>query len=287
MLILFSYTFLYLTIISLWIPKKKGVQIWHAFFLAAILLGLLSQQIRPIGIIPLILLPLVIFKFQKTAHADIKFLLAILIIVLCVGLAAHLFPGFSSLKVINQVYLSKDAVPFTLSLNFDKTCIGIFILGLSHQLITNKSDWSNLFKRTLPLMIGIILVLITLAVFLGFVRFYPKLPGSLPIWAITNLLFISTAEEAFFRGFLQKNLSEVMKKIPYGNITALFLASLLFGLAHYPGGIKYILLAGISGVGYGFVYDKTGYIEASIMTHFGLNLTHFLLFTYPMLASAL
>jgi len=287
-LVLLSYSLLYLTVISLWIPKRTGIQIWHVLLIASILFGLFSQQIKPISIIPIVLLPLaIIYELKKTISFGIRVVLFILVLLLCVGLGAHLFPGFYNLKVLNQVYISKNAIPFTMYLNFDKALIGIFILGLSHQLITSKKDWVNLFKHTIPLMTSIIFIVIIFAILLGFIRFDPKLPNNLPIWIITNLLFVSAAEEAFFRGFLQKNLSQAMKKINYGNYIAILCVSILFGIVHYAGGIKYILLATISGLGYGFVYDRTKHIESSIITHFSLNLTHFLLFTYPMLASAL
>ena len=44
-----------------------------------------------------------------------------------------------------------------------------------------------------------------------------------------------------------------------------------------------VLLAGLAGVGYGLAY-RFGGLAAAIATHFGLNLLHFALFTYPMLA---
>src|SRR5437868_3760189 len=107
------------------------------------------------------------------------------------------------------------------------------------------------------------------------------------MWAITNLLFVCMAEEAFFRGFIQKNLALMMKKIRYGDYLALLIASFLFGLAHYAGGTKYAILATVAGMGYGWVYLTAKRIEGSILTHFGLNLTHFLFFTYPALAGVI
>ncbi len=74
------------------------------------------------------------------------------------------------------------------------------------------------------------------------------------------------AEEAFFRGFIQKNLSLMMKKIRHGDYLALLIAALLFGLAHYAGGTKYVILATVAGMGYGWVYLTTKRIEGSILT---------------------
>ena len=64
---------------------------------------------------------------------------------------------------------------------------------------------------------------------------------------------------------------------------ALLLASLLFGLVHVGAGWHWVLLASIAGVGYGMAY-RFGGLGAAVATHFGLNLLHFGLFTYPMLA---
>ncbi|WP_419656688.1 putative CAAX protease family protein [Desulfosarcina variabilis str. Montpellier] len=51
--------------------------------------------------------------------------------------------------------------------------------------------------------------------------------------------------------------------------------------------LKYVILATAAGWGYGIIFQRTGSIDASIMTHFGLNTTHFIFFTYPALATVL
>ena len=62
---------------------------------------------------------------------------------------------------------------------------------------------------------------------------------------------------------------------------AIAVGSLLFGLSHFAGGTSYIVLATVAGLGYGIVYQRTQSIEMSMLAHFTLNTTHFLLFTYP------
>ncbi len=71
----------------------------------------------------------------------------IFVIILSIGLAAHELPGFHNLNVLDHVYISSNAIPFTLYLNFDKTVVGIFILGFSKQLISTKSGWLVLLKQ--------------------------------------------------------------------------------------------------------------------------------------------
>ena len=44
----------------------------------------------------------------------------------------------------------------------------------------------------------------------------------------------------------------------------------VFGLAHLPD-LRYVLLATLAGIGYGWVYARTGKITASALTHTGVN----------------
>jgi len=66
---------------------------------------------------------------------------------------------------------------------------------------------------------------------------------------------------------------------------ALAIASVLFGLSHFWGGWSYVALATVAGLGYGWIYQRTQRIAASILAHFALNTTYFFLFTYPALTS--
>jgi len=111
----------------------------------------------------------------------------------------------------------------------------------------------------------------------------PKWPEQAWLWVLNNLLLVTLVEEALFRGYIQGGLSQRLKHLPYGENLALLLASLLFGLAHLSAGWQWVLLASIAGAGYGLAY-RFGGLGAAIATHFGLNLLHFGLFSYPMLA---
>lgn len=91
-------------------------------------------------------------------------------------------------------------------------------------------------------------------------------------------------EEAVFRGYLQESLSRRFHEARYGDALAIGATSVLFGLAHFAGGGTLILLSTLAGVGYGLAY-RVGGLQAVVLAHFGLNLAHFTLFTYPMLAS--
>jgi membrane protease YdiL (CAAX protease family) len=124
---------------------------------------------------------------------------------------------------------------------------------------------------------------IPVSIALGYVRPDLKFGGFFLQWAWVNLFFTCLAEESFFRGFIQNGLSGLLARYRHGSVVALIIASLSFGIAHFAGGLKYVVLATIAGLGYGLVYQRTRHIEASMLTHFSVNAVHFLFFTYPAL----
>jgi uncharacterized protein len=284
-----TYTFLYFSVVLLWVRSFKKLPLWSVALFIAIVFGLVSQRIDFIGLVfSLTLAGATLCLSNKKIPIPIRVLSAIVLFVLGLGLGlvgVHLLPGFQNLRVLNNVYISINGIPFSLYLNFDKTIVGIFILGILHQRITTKAEWYKLVKNIAPSAFFVIFIIAILSFSFKFVWFDPKLSPSLPIWAVTNLLFVCVTEEGFFRGFVQKYLCLTLRHVNYGNIIAIVFSSILFGLSHFTGGPRYVILATIAGVGYGWIYWRTQRVESSIITHFSLNLVHFLFFTYPALAN--
>jgi len=279
-----SYGFLYLSVLLLWLPGRRTAPNWSIALSLSVLLGLTSHLLDPVAIIPITLLAFAAYYSQaEKSRALVRWTAGVTVLVLSAGLATHQFPGFHNLNVLDHVTISKDAVPYTFYLNFDKAAVGIFILGFSYQLISGRDKWVPLFKKIAVKLPLVIFITIFAAFILGFVTFDFKIPNDILIWTITNLLFVCVAEEALFRTFIQNNLSLTMRKIKYGDRLAVLITAILFGLVHYPSGTKYVILAMVAGMGYGWVYVVTRRVEASIMTHFGVNLIHILFFTYPAL----
>jgi len=278
-----SYGLLYLAVLSLWLPYKIGnLPMWSVAAGSACCLALLNQQIDALGIFPLTAFAYALYYRGKLDAPKGGILLGNgAVLVLAYALGAHLIPYFHNVRVLSEVIISKGGVPFTLYLNFDKALVGLFILGITHQLARTGRQWRELFRKSMYLVVLTVVMVIVPAWMAGKVYFEPKLPDCLPIWLVNNLLFVCMAEEAFFRGFVQKNLVAALREYPGGTGSAILLASLLFGFAHYGGGIAYSIWGTLAGFGYGWLYHKTGYIEASILGHFSLNAIHFMLFTYP------
>jgi hypothetical protein len=195
----------------------------------------------------------------------------------------HGVPGFHNYKVMSDVVLSAGAIPYSKYFNYDKATVGLFIVAFSIPVLTAREAWSRMLRIALPWGLLLFAVLSVLAVAIGYVRLDIKFPPQGLIWAWTNLFFTCLPEEAFFRGFLQRHLQAVMAPARYAGPVALTLSSVLFGLSHLSGGVQYSALATVAGFGYGWVYQRTGAIEASIGVHFLVNTLHFVLFTYPAL----
>jgi membrane protease YdiL (CAAX protease family) len=205
-----------------------------------------------------------------------------LFIVLAVALALHWLPGFYNGRAIAPQRLTDNAVPFAMYLNLDKPLIGFWLLLVCPWIVARRSLRLTVYATALALPLCVILALGG-AELLGMIGWAPKWPEQSWLWLLNNLLLVTLVEEALFRGYIQGGLSRQFKHLPYGDNLALLLASLLFGVAHAGAGWQWMLLAGLAGVGYGLAY-RFGGLGAAIATHFGLNLLHFGLFTYPMLA---
>ncbi len=266
----------------------QRVRLWHILCSAAIGFGLLFGFVHVPGLFPITLLAIVCYIFSREQQPLIVRVIAgIGILILSAGLFVHVIPGFSNPKVIAGVALSQGGTPYTRYLNFDKTLVGLFILGFTFtNLLTTPRAWFTMIKKTLPVASITIVTIMLMSFVMGYVRFDPKWTSIFGIWAWSNLFFTCIAEEAVFRGFIQRYLVILCHRYRYGAAIGITIAAILFGLLHYPGGVKYIILATVAGLGYGWAYHRTGRIEASILTHFLLNTIHFLFFTYPVLASA-
>ena len=202
--------------------------------------------------------------------------------VLVLALAMHWLPGFYNGRGFASQRFTDDAVPFFMYLNQDKPLIGFWLLLACPWIVGRHSLRASIYATALALTLSAVLALGG-ALLLGVISWAPKWPDQAWLWLLNNLLLVTLVEEALFRGYIQGGLTRYFKNLPYGENLALILASLLFGLAHVGAGWQWMLLASLAGVGYGLAY-RFGGLGAAIATHFGLNLLHFGLFTYPMLA---
>jgi membrane protease YdiL (CAAX protease family) len=207
-------------------------------------------------------------------------------LLVAIAMFNHILPGFNNLIVFDKINFSADSAPFTMYLNFDKTVVGIFIylflLKEQEPVLWRKSD----LVITIKVFTILVACLLPIALITHDVRVDPKFPPETWLWILNNLFFVCFAEETLFRGFIQGGLvkwTSNLRKMKWFSLAA---SSFLFGLAHYKGGIFYILFASLAGLFYGFAYLKTNRVGSSILVHFGLNFIHFLFFSYPWMTVA-
>jgi membrane protease YdiL (CAAX protease family) len=98
--------------------------------------------------------------------------------------------------------------------------------------------------------------------------------------SVAILVFTAWPEELLFRGLLQNLLARRSKS----DLAAWWTSSVLFGLSHITNGgfpnWRYVILATIAGLFYGWTWKKTGSIFASVIVHAGVDVTwHFLVRT--------
>lgn len=209
-------------------------------------------------------------------QAKIRYPCYALLTLWSVALFLHLVPGFHNIELLQSVKASAHSRPFSMWLNLDNLMM-FFTLWLALPHLFGQKKHSSIIVIALISLLSFALLLIAKA--LGAIAFEPSLPQWTLFFALNNLLIVSVAEEAFFRGFIQQGLS---KKMPW--IAALLIASVLFGLRHWQGGALLMMFSGVAGLFYGLMFKVTGRLWASVLLHFGLNMAHLLLFTYPVLA---
>ena len=281
---LISYFLLLISILSLWI--KQDIKIWGTITAASLVCGVVSDRIGIIGIISIAILCLLYHTVNRiNLILFIRVTSGVLAIILSVMLVAHLIPGFNNWKVVDSVSLTETSLPYSMYLNMDKTLVGLAILSLGFPLVKSLKEWAFVLRSTLPIFLVGLIALASVSQTFGYTHWDFKFPNLFFVWALINLIFTCVSEEAFFRGFLQRNLFKMLQKYKYGNILSLITVSILFGLAHFAGGFKYVILSTIASIIYGYAYQKTQRIEASILCHFGVNTFHFIFLTYPAFAN--
>lgn len=275
-----TYTFLLLAIISCFIIRQKPLTI--GLGTASVLLALFQEVIDIYGlalVVAFFCVTYIYFQFKNLSQITKALLIAIILIAV-VLFGFHLLPGFHNALVLDNVTVSPLSVPYSMYLNFDKVMVGL-VLFVNSELYDNEKSLSlNSLLLILILLFSCLLLLLASGWLLKYIKFDFKVPNFLFIWCVNNLFFVCLAEEVIFRGFVQNILKVtcLVKKLPYLHI---FLASLIFGLVHFKGGIFYVILASIAGFFYGLAYEKTKRIACAVIVHFGLNLLHLIFFTYP------
>jgi membrane protease YdiL (CAAX protease family) len=266
-------------------PHWRGVPLppWAVLLAAAAVAGFVAGVLTPVALLALAVLCALAGAARSAPRGGGTF--TVLAAAWALALALHAVPGFRNPVLLAGVRFTPDAVPFTLAPSFDKAAAGLVLVAAFCRPGRGR-DGRPWVLRTLAGALATCIVVIGLAVAIGYTRFEPKWPDAAPLFLAGNLLFTCVAEEAFFRGLIQERLERLADAGGRAawRVAAIAVGAILFGLAHAGGGPLFMLLAVVAGVGYGLTYSATRRIEAAILVHFALNAAHFTGFVYPALA---
>ncbi|CDG87751.1 CPBP family intramembrane glutamic endopeptidase [Xenorhabdus bovienii] len=224
---------------------------------------------------------LIVIAGLGTAHVYLKkhptsrIITEVLLLISVVLLFMHYIPGFNNLKYLDKVQVGPLSAPFSMYFNFDKALIPFILLFCMPSLFTRKPV-VEAFPHVWAALIVAIPALLGLATELGGLAVELHLPSWFPAFVVANIFFVSLAEEALFRGYLQQKLSQWIN--PY---LALVITSLIFGAAHFAGGSLLMIFATLAGLIYGLAWMWSGRLWVAVAFHVSLNLSHLLFFTYP------
>ncbi len=253
--------------------KQRNLSV--ALAIVVVIAGVFTAKISVIGAL-FALLGFALAALIPKSNRLNRWLYTGLLVVWCAALFFHLVPGFHNLKALNHVFASPHSLPFSMYLNLDKPLI-FFALILAHPNLFGSGAKPN--KRAIVFTIVPLFALLLVAQFLGAIKPEFSVPSWWWLFALNNLLLVCATEEALFRGFFQQEISRKL-----GRLSGLFLASILFGLSHYTGGLTLIIFATLAGVGYGLVFYFSKRLWAAVLVHFLFNMTHLIFFTYPAVA---
>lgn len=238
-----------------------------------LLLALIYGHIALTGLLWIGLMLLSGVLYQRRVYSHV---MLVVMLLLGFALASHSLSGFENMLLLDQVRLSESSTPYTLRLGIDKISAGLvifyFVFSVKERSEIDLRKW----LPVLPVLVIAIVLSILLAL-MSMLKVDVKLSQYFLLFAIHNLLFTCMAEEAYFRGLIHKQLNRYLH---YS--IGIAVSAILFGLAHYGAGrIDYVFSAMVAGVGYAYVYHRTGSLSASMLSHWLLNLIHFIFFTYP------
>lgn len=273
---------LIMAFLSLWIHKRAWL--WGSFLVISFAFAFYAKLIDFKIFVALFFLGGAHLMLSTEIKGWTRVITVGVAFVFSIVLMGHFFPGFHNWKLMEGVQISRDAFPYTFYLNYDKPFVEFFPLAFTIPLLYSRFHTRSIAVKAFTLSILGVLVMMILALYLQVVDIDLKFPHSWFIFLIANLFFVTIPEEAFFRGFLQREIHDYLHT-KWSGAFSIIVVSLLFAGLHFPfvKDFNFISLTFIASLIYGTVYHLTRSIESSIFCHYLFNIVHFFCFTYPAL----
>jgi len=235
---------------------------------AATMAGLLAGVLQLPALAAIAGLATLAMALQRWPRQPVLWGLAVLLILV---LALHRWPGFVS-HAWWQGVLTGASQPYTVYWHWDKGLAGLWLL-----LCLPVPVWAAV-TRPYRYWIGAVLALLAalwLAVGSGLLGWQPKWPVWWLPWLAANLLLVSLPEEALFR----QGVFAALGRRPLW--LRCLVSALLFGLVHAGGGVLWVLVAALAGLGYALVYAAGQRLYWPLLLHTAFNMLHLGLLSYP------
>ena len=282
-----TYGLLALAVCSLWLAPVKlrpGLTVapWLCLLVLACASGLATGLLSLAAIAAIAVLGALAYAARHSKSGPLQVLLMVAMGCMMLALSMHRFPGFVNPPLVTEMVISAAATPVTHRLNFDTAAAGLILFALFCVPARTAGQWREV-GRHYWIILGTPLLVLPVGLLVGYVDVDLKLFAYTPVFIALNLLFTCVTEEAFFRGFIQVQLTRALDRWKAGPVIAMCVAALLFGLAHARGGWMFVGLASLAGLGYGYALLRSKRIETAILAHLAVNGIHFIALTYPRL----
>lgn len=280
------YVLMILAFVSMWIYRRFWI--WGSLAALSYLIGMLVNTYELITLAPIIILLICYLALREDIRSFGRFFAVTGAAIVSFGLKFHLIRGFNNILLIPDWKLSADSTSFNWYLNFDTPFIALFPLAFCLPLLKRARETREMFIVTLPWAALTLILLFGLSLYLSIIKFHVNLPLAAPIWLVVNLFSTVIVEEVFYRGVLQHEIVRGLANSA-SPILAILIVSLLFAVAHltFVTSFRFAIAAFFASLLYGSIYQFTGRIESSILTHYAVNITHFFLFSYPALSPSI
>ena len=186
--------------------------------------------------------------------------------------------GVTEGKLLGHI-IFKDGIQIP-ALAFAAPVLGLYLFAVLRNLpdIGYNFRWrpADLAEAGIALFI-LALLLIPIGTHSGFIKFsnFDSSPAQVLETIFGVYFLVALPEELLFRGIIQNLLAKIFSGFRRSTWIALAVASSIFGLSHYnnfnPPDWRYVYLAALAGLLYGWTYIRTGRTTVSALVHCGVN----------------
>jgi len=188
--------------------------------------------------------------------------------------------GFEYPMIWQTQQLYPGGSEFSLRLNTSKALGGYLVIVTLLFPLSRVNPMP--FLRSSCLAIGAALS-VALIAHLGFnLGWEFKLANGIAYFVMVNLFISVISEEAFFRLLLQEQLEKILPSSQLKPWIAVLFTSVLFAFAHTTEITPSFVLYFIAGSANAIVFSYTKRFSMAILTHFTVNIIHFIFLTYPL-----